>query len=169
MAISKSVLFDLGGFNPDSFGERWFGDGESGLNRKLWKNNMLVGYVPAAHVYHHIPPSRMTRAYLMKRMVNEGACTEYSEFRASTVTRRGLALRIPRIAFDALHDIRATLVDFLRRRDRSSTQLALNACLGMAHAHGRLAYIVRLWFHPELRELVERENWLAPTDYVRCS
>ena len=55
MAIRKEILFKVGGFNPDSFGDIWLGDGESGLNRKLWKRSELIGYIPDALVYHHIP------------------------------------------------------------------------------------------------------------------
>ncbi len=36
MAIRRDALFDAGGFNPEIFGDRWLGDGETGLNRKLW-------------------------------------------------------------------------------------------------------------------------------------
>jgi hypothetical protein len=48
MAIRREVLFELGGFNPESFGDIWLGDGETGLNRKLQKRGLLIGYVPDA-------------------------------------------------------------------------------------------------------------------------
>src|SRR5215510_5300388 len=78
MAIRREVLFELGGFNPESFGDIWLGDGETGLNRKLWKRGFLIGYVPDAVVYHHIPPQRMTIDYFRRRMANEGACEVYA-------------------------------------------------------------------------------------------
>lgn len=158
MAIRRPILFELGGFNPDSFGDRWLGDGESGLNRKLWKSNMLVGYVPSALVYHHIPPSRMTRRYLLRRMANEGACTEYAKFHACGVSRRGILSRIPTILLDILREFRTTGARLLRRRNRSAL---LNLYLNTAYAQGRLAYTIRLWVDPNLRHLVEKERWLA--------
>lgn len=34
-AIRKKTLFEVGGFNPEVFGDIWMGDGETGLQRKL--------------------------------------------------------------------------------------------------------------------------------------
>ena len=33
MAIRRNILFEVGGFNPESFGDIWSGDGEAGLNK----------------------------------------------------------------------------------------------------------------------------------------
>jgi len=35
MAIRRDTVFETGGFHPESFGDSWFGDGESGLRQKL--------------------------------------------------------------------------------------------------------------------------------------
>ncbi len=78
MAIRREVLFEAGGFNPEAFGDFWLGDGETGLNRKLWELAMFVGYVPGALVYHHIPSERMTVSYMRRRMANQGACDVYT-------------------------------------------------------------------------------------------
>src|SRR5205807_180792 len=60
MAIRRGTLFEVGGFNPEIFGDRWLGDGETGLNRKLWARRELIGYVPDALVYHRVSAERMT-------------------------------------------------------------------------------------------------------------
>ena len=83
MAIRANVLLEMGGFNPEAFGAVWLGDGETGLIYKLWDHRMLIGYIPEALVYHHIPPERMTVQYLRVRMANQGACDLYSDFHRS--------------------------------------------------------------------------------------
>jgi glycosyltransferase involved in cell wall biosynthesis len=80
IAVRRNALFEVGGFNPEAFGDIWLGDGETGLYNKLCERGMLVGYVPSAIVYHHIAPERMTVDYLRRRMANQGACEAYSQF-----------------------------------------------------------------------------------------
>ena len=58
----------------------FLGDGEIGLNHKLWERGMLVGYVPEAIIYHHIPPQKMTVKYFRHRMASEGATDVYMRF-----------------------------------------------------------------------------------------
>ena len=65
MAIRKSV-YDFSGFHPELYGDRTVGDGESGLVEDLLAHGGLIGYVPEAVVYHHIPPQRLTTDYLRK-------------------------------------------------------------------------------------------------------
>jgi len=61
MAILKSKLIEREGFHPEATGDAWVGDGETGLNRDMQTKGDLIGYVPGALTYHHIPASRMTR------------------------------------------------------------------------------------------------------------
>jgi len=70
----------VGGFNPESFGDIWLGNGETGLQYKLQERRLGIGFIPNALVYHHIPPQRMTVSYLCQRMANEGACDIYSRY-----------------------------------------------------------------------------------------
>ncbi len=66
MAIRAGILLEMGGFNPEAFGAVWLGDGETGLIYKLRDHRMLIGYIPDALAYHHIPPERMTVQYLRR-------------------------------------------------------------------------------------------------------
>jgi glucosyl-dolichyl phosphate glucuronosyltransferase len=156
MAIRKHVLLEVGGFNPDSFGSAWLGDGETGLNRKLWQRGMLIGYLPDAIVYHHVPAERMTLDYFRRREANDGACDIYAQFHSSGVPdRAGLLLTGVGIAKASVRDWLASLV--LRgRTDPRSLRVQLRA----ERAWARLAYIWRLWGSPELREMVSRQDWL---------
>ena len=80
LAIEKKLLFELGGFNPESFGDTWLGDGESGLLRKLWQNGKHVGFIHDARVHHNIPKHRMSIAYLKHWSRNWGASDSYTKY-----------------------------------------------------------------------------------------
>ncbi|MBW2020571.1 MAG: glycosyltransferase family 2 protein [Deltaproteobacteria bacterium] len=163
MAIRRDILFDVGGFNPESFGDVWLGDGETGLNRKLWDRGMLIGYVPGALVYHHIPASRMSVQYLCHRMANEGACTEYARFHRRIPGPFGLFSRLVRIKFALM--IRPGMMSLARmiRHDRFT---ALKARTELSYNLARLRYLIRLFHDKNFRELVVKKDWLEPLEGV---
>lgn len=156
MAIRRDVLLEVGGFNPDSFGSAWLGDGETGLNRKLWQRGLLVGYLPDAIVYHHVPAERLTLEYFRRREANDGACDIYARFHDSGVPGRSALIRTGvAIAVESARDWLASLI--LRgRTDPRSLRVQLRA----ARAWARLEYVWRLLSSSELRELVSRRDWL---------
>ena len=155
MAIRRHTLLEVGGFNPESFGDMWLGDGETGLNRKLWQRGMLIGYVPDALVYHHIPAQRMTVKYFHHRMANEGACEVYARFHRGIPSwlrlfkhATGIALRNGKYWATAL---------LLRgRTDPHSLNTGINAAMTLS----QFKYVVRLMLDNELRKLVLKEDWL---------
>ena len=157
MAIRRDVLFEVGGFNPESFGDIWLGDGESGLNRRLWRQGMLVGYVPEALVYHHIPPQRMTVEYFCRRMANAGGCTGYARFHEGIPGPVGLSLRIARIGLSLARQALMTPARMIIRRDRFAM---LRLRMRLAYDLSRIRYVLRLFHDRQLRELVTRKNWL---------
>jgi len=155
MAIRRDVLFKVGGFNPEAFGNTWLGDGESGLDRKLRERGMLVGYVPEAIVYHHISAQRMTVEYLCLRMANQGACQMYSHFHYGVPHWLGLFKHAADIALRNGKYWAAALL--LRgRTDTRSLDIQINA----ATTQSQFKYIARLMFDKELRKLVLKDDWL---------
>jgi GT2 family glycosyltransferase len=161
MAIRRDVLFDVGGFNPESFGEEWLGDGETGLNRKLQRRGMQVGYVPTALVHHHIPSSRISQGYLARRMANEGASVEYARFRGTAPGARTLAARRCQIALSVG---RLVLVTPFRRPIRNDRSAWLKLRLGIAYNGGRVQFVRRLSRDETLRTNVKRDVWLSVVD-----
>jgi glucosyl-dolichyl phosphate glucuronosyltransferase len=156
MAIRRQTVLEMGGFNPDSFGSVWLGDGETGLNRKLQREGLLIGYLPNALVYHHIPPERLTLAYFIRREQNDGACDVYGRFHeAGLPARPELMVIMTQLAIASLRDFTAAVV--LRgRTDPRSLRVQLRAY----RAAARLTYIWRLLRSGALRQLVTRRNWL---------
>jgi glycosyltransferase involved in cell wall biosynthesis len=155
MAIRRQALFDAGGFNPEIFGDRWLGDGETGLNRKLWARGQQIGYVPDAIVHHYVPKERMTLAYLRRRQANDGACDMYSRFHNHMPELPGLAGAALAIVAESLRDWAAEPV-FRGRTDPRSLRVQMRA----ARAWSRLQYLARLMVSPRLRALVIQDNWL---------
>ena len=155
MAIRRDALFEAGGFNPEIFGDRWLGDGETGLNRKLWARGHMIGYVPDAIVYHYVPPERMTVAYMRKRQANDGACDVYARFHDRMPSVIGLARAALTVIGESARDWAAEPL-FRGRTDPRALRVQMRA----ARARARLDYLVRLMLNPGLRALVTQRNWL---------
>ena len=85
MAVRKKALFDVGGFNPDGFGNRnlirYRGDGECGLARKFHDAKLGVWYSPEAVLEHRVPESRMTVEYGGRRAEDSGIEAVYQIYR----------------------------------------------------------------------------------------
>ncbi len=83
-SIRKRVLFECGGFHPDSYPLemiRWRGDGEYGLALTLMKKGFKTVYNPAAHVKHVVPRGRMAAEYFCRRAFAEGVSNSYTQIR----------------------------------------------------------------------------------------
>lgn len=155
LAIRRDVFFELGGFNPDAYGDTWLGDGETGLNRKLWERGALIGFVPEALVYHHIPAQRLTLEHLEWREANDGACDMYARFHHARMDAGSLLRQMLRVCVTNVRDWLAALV--LRgRTDPRSLRVQLRA----ARTQGQLRYVGRLLVDPGRRALVARQDWL---------
>jgi GT2 family glycosyltransferase len=87
MAIRRDTLFKMGGFNPELIGSKTVGDGEYGLNCRLREKDYMIGYVPNAIAYHHIPHHRMTVDYLRKWAWHQGGALMYQKFHGNLPSR----------------------------------------------------------------------------------
>ncbi len=83
-SIRKSVLYECGGFHPDSMPQeliRYRGDGETALSLAIMEKGYKAIYEPKATVYHRIPPERLTVDYFCRRAFNQGVSDSYTEIR----------------------------------------------------------------------------------------
>ncbi|HEU5033457.1 MAG TPA: glycosyltransferase [Mycobacteriales bacterium] len=74
LAVRREALAAVGGFDPD-FGPRGRTQlvaDDALLVRRLRRGGGRLVYVPAAVVVHELPPSRMTRGYLLRRAYLQG-------------------------------------------------------------------------------------------------
>ena len=155
MAIKKRILIERGGFHPDSIGDIWIGDGETGLNRDMWAQGDLIGYVPEALVFHHIPPLRMTPAYFRRRWANQGASDVYSKFHDGIPCSLNLFLRImKRILFGMPIYVMAMLL-----WDRTS-RFALNTQIKAAYFFSEINCMYKLMRDPDYRAMVLKKDWI---------
>jgi GT2 family glycosyltransferase len=160
MAIRREVLFDLGGFNPEAFADIWLGDGETGLNRKLWERRAQVAYVPDAAVWHRVPAERMTLAYLRRwARTKQGPADAYSSLHPFRFRRRGILALMARTVRASGPAIVRSLVPS-RRLDPPSIRRRIAAWTAI----GELEFCARLLVRDELWPIVQRERWLEPQD-----
>lgn len=83
-AIRRQTLRQRGGFHPDCVPKslQYFqGDGETGLSRQIAAAGERAAYNPAAIVFHHIGPERMTLDYFDQRCFYQGVCDSYTRIR----------------------------------------------------------------------------------------
>jgi GT2 family glycosyltransferase len=156
MAVRTEAIWQVDGFNPDSFGAVWLGDGESGFNRKLWAADLKVGYVPDAIVYHHIPADRMTLDYFKKREANDGASDMYGIYHEDVPSAGRLFGHALYFTLSSLRDWAGAAV-LNGKLDPRSIRVQTRA----ARSKSRVSYILRLMRSEELRRMVEKTDWLG--------
>lgn len=156
MAIRRKILFEVGGFNPELIGDAYVGNGESGLNQKLWQKGMLIGYIPEAVVYHHIPPERMTATYFKHRMANEGAGGMYEKYHEHIPSRFWLILEIVKLLICSIGWFVGGLL-LNNRTDRYSLVIQMES----ARIRSQIKYIFRLIKDNDFKKMVLKTNWLS--------
>lgn len=157
MAIKRDFFFSLGGFNPDLFGSIRLGDGDTGLNRKIWQKKLLVGYIPEALLYHHIPKERMTVNYLFERYKNEGSSDMYTLLHEYQYNQHFLKLPVFLLSFVKLN-IKYLVFYTLLKGKFSMIPIKLN--FQLARTSSQLKYIKKYFSDSEFQKFVNKENWL---------
>jgi glycosyltransferase involved in cell wall biosynthesis len=145
MAVRKSV-FRWTGFHPELVGTRTIGDGESGLRQDILRRGGLIGYVPEALVYHHIPARRMSLSYIRQWAWHLGAADMYERWWNRSRSIKSLtkeALAIGRRYWR--HWLKAVLIR--RRRDRAAIDVQFQASLGWS----KLKYVWWMLIDPEVQ------------------
>lgn len=83
-SIRRSILYIVGGFNPDAMPWnliKYRGDGETGLLVKVRAEGYKLIYTPFAVVKHVIPKDRLALEYFKKRAFIQGISTSYTIIR----------------------------------------------------------------------------------------
>jgi glycosyltransferase involved in cell wall biosynthesis len=156
MAFRRKALEDAGGFHPELIGWRTVGDGESGLNREFWKRGWLVGFVPGAVVHHHIPPSRMTVAYIRRWAWHLGGAEMFERWHSQPRTLASLAREAVRIARCSW---RTWLRDFTvrSRTDRAAIETQFQASRGWC----KLFYVWWMLTDPVVQQSLDQQEFLT--------
>lgn len=158
MAVRKTVIYQVGGFNPDGLGERkliWLrGDGECGLQEKIYKTGLRIVYEPQAWVYHRIPASRLTPKYFYRRFFTQGIQDSYVRVRRAG-RRPLLPLRLLKHAIYCFWQSSRYYVASLTDADH---QIRLRADAWAWYGRGQ--HQVRTAFSRKLRQHVLKTSYL---------
>jgi len=157
-SIKKGILFQVGGFNPDTAVEdRLVGDGEIGLCRKLYARQMRICYVPGALVYHVQNGAGIDLNVMKHRYAQQGRAAAYSDFKYDG----GSFLKAFRGMFKAIllglkFEIGARFIyreapipDFYRCEVHSALEFA------------KAKYHCRLIINRRFRRVVLRQDWIS--------
>jgi len=157
-SIRKSLLFDLGGFNPDAFGDKkkWWmrGDGEIGLLIKVHRAGKKVIYNPNAVAWHFIPKERLTVEYFKERAFKSGVEASFSKYRYSYNSFSYLKI-IPRISIFGLFNIFLTILSIIPLKSRIKYKVL------SSYYKARCLYEFKLAISKDLQKFVKKESWLV--------
>lgn len=154
--ILKEVLFDVGGFNPDTAVEdRLVGDGEAGLCRKLSAAGYKMAYVPNALVFHLQNGGTMTLARMSHRIAQQARFQVYATYKASKPSSGQLLVSAAHMFYCALvYQVKA--LKHIRKRDSGYYHRQIEVSGALA----AMSYQWRLVVDPHFRDIVLRENWI---------
>ena len=158
MSVRKQVLYKVGGFNPDAFGDRkliWQrGDGECGLIDKIFAAGYKVIYESRAWLYHRVPQNRMTPEYFSRRMFIEGISSGYIKYRARPVGTVRLLLQA------GVHGMYCGYQLIRCLLEHSGTTQYVRRRMALSFRKARALHALRLCFSPKLRAHVTRKDYL---------
>jgi len=155
-SIRKELLFELGGFNPDAFGDKnmWCmrGDGEIGLLRKVHNVGKKVIYNPNAIVWHFIPKSRLTVEYFKERAFKSGIEASFSKYRYNDDSFHSLNLLFRAGAFGIYYTLHSLLALIPNKN-------SIKHKVTSSYYKGRCLYELNLSRDMKLLEFVKEESW----------
>lgn len=158
-SIRRSLLFEVGGFNPDAFCDKkliWYrGDGETGLLRKVLATGRKIIHTPYAIVWHVIPESRLTISYFKKRFFIQGISSSFSAYRTDKFSRIRLFYRSCKFGIiSIICKVLAFICKILKKEGYFKYEFAASAF------KSRFIYEFKLIYDKKLIESVERKSWL---------
>jgi len=152
-SIKKTVLLEMGGFNPDQTGDIVYGDGEIGLCIKLWKYGKIIYWQPQAGVKHlQFVDRNATKKDILRRFVNNAssdACVYYKKERPGSL----------RIFADILYFCMWTMgykFLFFLNADEKNYRFFIKS----AYCKKRMIFMARILFSSKHRESCLREKWM---------
>ena len=156
-SIRKALLFKVGGFNPDAFGNKklwWYrGDGEIGLLKKILKAGKKVIYNPNALVWHLIPKERLTLGYIKERAFKTGIEDSFSRFYYNKTSFNIIKF----ISYSTVSGVRYLFHNNLAYLPRSDK---IKNIIKASYYKSSFLYYWRLAMDKNLQEFLRNKNWL---------
>lgn len=156
-SIRKDTLFKVGGYNPcDAPGDIFIGDGESGLNLKVYDYGQKIAWTPYAVGWHVQDARKVTLSYMRLRAKHHGMGSAYTFYRNVNGDLFGILKRIMR----RFLSIGKNIAQVIRFR-RSLHKYYYGNLFAMESGLGFISYILRIKYNSRLRELVLKNDWLS--------
>lgn len=153
-SIRKELLFKVGGFNPDAFGDKkmwWYrGDGEIGPLRKVHNISKKVIYNPNAVVWHFIPKSRLTIDYFKERAFKSGIEAGYVKYHYSNEPINLIKLILWSVVFGMYYFAHKIIALVLPSKSRVKHKVTAS------YYQARCLYELRLTWDDGLRRMVKK-------------
>jgi glycosyltransferase involved in cell wall biosynthesis len=157
-SVRKELLFRVGGFNPDAFGNKklwWYrGDGEIGLLKKVHEAGEKVIYNPNALVWHLIPKERLTVGYIKERAFKTGIEDSFSRYYYNNTKSFKKIKLLSNSAISGVKYIFHTNLAFLHPREK------IKKIIKASYYKSRFLYDLRLAIDKNLHEFIKKKNWL---------
>lgn len=153
MAIRRTALVEVGGFNPELYGDTNLGDGETGTLKKIQNKGWDLLYSPTVFLYHVIPPHRLTIDYLKLRAWNQGASDSYTKYHPKIPMRIVLLVDMFEFSLRMFYKYFQLSCNLLYSKDK------LKLIQGISYLKSKINYLMRLFFDNKFRQLVEKTNW----------
>jgi len=158
MAVRKSVLFEVKGFNPDGIGNKkliWMrGDGECGLNAKIYESGYSIVYIPEAWIYHRISAQRLTPESFYWKVFLNGIQDSFRRVRRI----RNQRFLIPNLVVYSFYCFLKTAYKYceslIKRKNRHPVRARA------WYWYGKGQHQLRTVFSRKLREHVFRDSYL---------
>lgn len=156
-SIRRSVLQECGGFNPDYLPkvlQRYQGDGETGLSRKLDARGFQAIYHPDVSVTHVIPTGRLAPKSLEQRAFFQGICDSYTRIRSEGA----MPAASGRSWTDSFRHLERSL--YRAAFSMRCEAMAIRELIGNAHTMGMAFHQNEVRNDPTLLEWVLRPDYL---------
>lgn len=154
MALPYEALERFGGFRPDLVGDTIFGSGEWGLVKAMQNAGALIGYVPAAGVWHNVPIERMQPQYLERWAWIGSAADMFERWHGRPRHARTLVSEVWHIILSYWRPwLRATIT--VRRPNATAARIRSHASSGWCE----LAYVWWIVSRRDLREFLDTERF----------
>ena len=162
MSIRAEILELIGGFNPDGFVEvakmLYRGDGETGMQHKLYDRGYTILYDPDALLYHRIPENRLTAEYYDRRLWNEGFSQNFTWFRDTRKKPPAL------FAYSVLFSCTSILTGLLARKVKGWKGILLNGYHFKYKARAKHSF--ELACNSTFREYVKQHSFWKPNQQI---
>jgi GT2 family glycosyltransferase len=156
LAIRRTTLKDLGGFNPDQVGEVLIGDGEVGLCYKAHRAGIKIAWVPSAVVWHcQTVGKNATLLDLKRRFSNNGVAAAYSFYQGHHPTRLNL-LGSAAASFRAFFVQRLLI---LRNRLAKIRDENYEQELSATYLRAKASWELKFLFRERCRKYAAKQNW----------